>query len=376
MAADEEGFCYPSICKEECIECGACERVCPVHGYTPPPKASPLPAVYEVQLRDDAALKASASGGFFSALCEYAFQQNAVAYGAIYDENFQVVHAKAEDKEESARFRGSKYVQSNLGKCFQEVKSHLLENRLCVFSGTPCQVEGLYQYLGKRYENLITVDLVCAGVPSPKLWRKYLDEQEKRANSKVKYANFRYKTYGYQCSTLRLEFENGKKYSKSGRIDPMMKFFVSGIAKRPICYECPFKGEARSSDFTLFDGWHFKELTQRADNNKGYTAVMVRSQRAQAVFEQLKAYLNVYQVDAQQAIAQDGIMVNGYPHKAAGRDNFYLELSEKGFPFVKEKYAKASLKNKLIERVKPLLYQMGVIHRFKKLKGKFKKKKG
>lgn len=230
MKADDEGFLYPVVDENNCVKCGLCEKACPVIHKAE--RMSCNNEVYAIQLKDEATLKECASGGFYTALCKLAVEQGGIVWGAVYDKDFHVIHGSAETDEECKAFRGSKYVQSNLGMTYRNVKEMLETNKLVCFSGTPCQIEGLKKYLKNDYENLITVDLVCAGVPSPKLWDEYIDMQQKKFESPLRYVNFRYKTYGYQCSTMRLEFENRRVYSKSGRIDPMMHFFVNGIGVR------------------------------------------------------------------------------------------------------------------------------------------------
>lgn len=371
MKPDEEGFLYPEVDEGLCVRCGLCDRVCPQQ--VPTNAIDENTSATAVQLLEDMSLFESASGGFFTAISQYVIQQGGLVCGAKYDEDFNVKHYLVSTHEECKGFRGSKYVQSELGDVFVRIKEALQEDILVCFSGTPCQVSGLKKYLGQDYDKLITVDLVCAGVPSPKLWRMYLDKQEKsHGGSKVRFANFRNKTYGYQCSTMKLEFENGKVYSKSGRVDPMMRFFVSGIAKRPSCYECSFKGVKRCSDFTLFDAWHAKELTGKIDNDKGYTSVIVHTSKAEKILEKISNMLISYPIDLQQAVRLDGVMIDGQPKKHGSREVFYNVLNDKGIDECIKKYAKVTGKDIILERVKPVLYRTGVIRIAKRVKKKLK----
>ncbi|MBE5946160.1 MAG: 4Fe-4S dicluster domain-containing protein [Lachnospiraceae bacterium] len=372
MKSDEEGFLYPQVDESKCVNCGLCNKVCPVDA--PAEIVDENTSAKAMQLKDEENLFESASGGFFTAISKYVIEQGGLVCGAHYDANFNVKHYVASTYEECKGFRGSKYVQSELGDVFVKIKEALQKGILVCFSGTPCQVSGLKKYLGQEYDELITVDLVCAGVPSPKLWRSYLDKQEKKYGSKVRFANFRNKTFGYQCSTMKLEFENGKTYSKSGRVDPMMKFFVSGIAKRPSCYECVFKGAERCSDFTLFDAWHAKELIGKKDNDKGYTSVIVHTNKAKKILEKINDMMVCYSVDLEQAVKLDGIMVNGQPRKHGGRDEFYNVLNGHGIDECIVKYGKVTSKDKVLEKVKPILYRTGVIKMAKRLKKAIKKK--
>lgn len=368
MKPDEEGFLYPEVDESRCVDCHLCEKVCPVQKKAEVSAEKPKAKV--AQLLNREVLSESASGGFFSAISKYTIENGGFVCGALYDKDFNVKHDISSTLEQCDGFRGSKYVQSNPGNTFQKVKDYLESGKLVCFSGTPCQISGLKKYLGKEYDNLITVDLVCAGVPSPKLWRLYLDKQEKKYGSRVKYANFRNKTYGYQCSTLKLVFENGKTYSKSGRIDPMMRFFVSGIAKRPSCYTCQFKGISRCSDFTLFDAWHARQLTGKKDNDKGFTSVIIHTKKAEDIYDKVVAMMDSYSVDIDEAVRLDGIMVNGQPKRHDRRDEFYSVLNEKGIDGCIDRYARITFKDKVLEKVKPILYRSGIIRLAKKVKKK------
>ena len=368
MQADKEGFLYPTVDIEKCVDCGLCEKVCPILHTTK--KNITKPKTYAIQLKNSKQLKESASGGAYSALSKVILKQDGIVWGAAYDESFNVIHTYADSDEKCKKFQGSKYVQSNLGISFTQVKQMLDSGILTCYSGTPCQIAGLKNFLKKDYDNLVTVDLVCAGVPSPKLWRSYLDMQEEQFDSKIKYANFRYKTYGYQCSTMRLEFESGKVYSQSGRIDPMMNFFVSGIDKRPVCYECLFKGENRNSDLTLFDGWHAEQLTGIKDNDQGFTLLMVHTFKGEEMLGEMLNYIDCYPVDTEKAILYDGVMVNNQPRKHEKRNMFYEVLNEGGIEACMKKFLHLTFKDYFLEIVKPVLYRSGLIHIVKRVKNR------
>jgi hypothetical protein len=363
MQPDEEGFVYPVIEENSCVNCHQCEKVCPTENVCN--RTDEVTEAYEFQIMDDNDLKNSASGGFFTSISKYIVEHNGYVCGAIFDQDNQVVHRVYSSIEDCKKFRGSKYVQSDINQCFSVVKDLLDQGKLVCFSGTPCQVEGLNSFLRKAYTNLILIDVLCAGVPSPKLWNAYLEWQESRNDAKVNKVNFRNKTYGYQCSTMKLDFDNGTTYSQSGRIDPMMKFFVSGIAKRPICYQCPFKGVDRVSDFTIFDGWSADRLLGIKDNDKGYTAVLVHSRKAKNILAELNDSY-ILQVDRNLAVEMDGIMALRKPYKHPNRDRFYSYLTDNGIENTIIKFLPNSIMDRVLEKIKPILYKLGIIKLVKK----------
>lgn len=323
---------------------------------------------YAFQLADNQKLKNSASGGFFSALCEYVIKNGGVVFGAVYSDDFSVVHVGIDSIDQCEKFSGSKYVQSNLGDTFKQVKELLDQGCLVCYSGVGCQIAGLNCFLGKEYQNLITVDLVCAGVPSPKLWSNYIDYQEGKYKSKLEYVNFRNKTYGYQSSTMLLTFDNGKIYSHSGRIDPMVNFFVSGIAKRPSCYECRIKGVKRKSDFTIFDSWHAAELIGEDVDDRGYTNIIPQSLKARKLLQEITVGCVLRPIDIDKAVALDGKMFMQLPNKNNKRNEFYKTLELDGFEGCVRKYLKITFTDKVLENIKPMLYRTGLISKVKQIK--------
>ena len=177
-----------------------------------------------------------------------------------YDEMMNVICKRATTTAQIQEMRGSKFVQSTLGNTFEKIKNELLDGVYVMFTGSPCQIAGLLHYLKKKPENLLCVDFVCRGVPSPGLWRNYVDFMEEKFNSKIVGARFKHKTYGYHTTTMKIDFDNGKTYYGSGRVDPYMKSFVSELASRPSCAYCAFKGLERPSDITIFDCYEYAKL--------------------------------------------------------------------------------------------------------------------
>lgn len=363
MKEDEEGFLYPNIDKEKCINCGLCDKTCPVFNK----KSSEIePKAYSMRVKDMDILKKSTSGGFFTPLSKYVLENNGIVFGVGYDDQLKVIHKETKTVDGIKELIGSKYVQSYLGNTFESVKEYLDKGILVLFSGTPCQVAGLKNFLKKDYKNLITMDLICHGTPSPKLWRKYLDYQEEKYKSKVKEAYFRNKTYGYHSGTMKLVFESGKKYYGSARVDFMLKSFFKEISSRPSCYECAFKTRKHCSDFTAFDCWHISHVVKNLeDDDKGYTNLFVNSKKGLEIIDKIESNIIIYEVDAQKIINLDGPMVENCkkPHK--NRFEFYGNIEKKGLKNTIQTYIKINFKDYIIEKSKFILYKIGIMSKIK-----------
>ena len=366
MQPDEEGFLYPKFDREKCINCNKCDKVCPIKNKLN--NTSKIEAIC-ARAKDLEIVKDSTSGGFFTPLAQYVLEQNGAVVGAECSDQNTIEHIFVNDDKDLAKLRGSKYVQSNLENIFETVKNNLESNTIVCFSGTPCQVSGLLSYLDKDYDNLITIDMICKGVPSPKLWKKYIDYQEKKYKSKIKKVSFRKKTYGYHSGTMELVFENGKKYRGSGRIDYYLKSFYKDISSRPSCYECSFKTDKHPSDFTIFESWHASTVVPGLkDDNLGYTSVLINTDKGRKHFSKIKDRYEWYSIDKEQAIELDGIMVrnNSTPHPK--REEYYKDLDNEELDEHIAKYIPISKKDYLLERSKTILYKTKLLPILKRMK--------
>lgn len=368
MQEDSEGFCYPTIDKEKCIECRKCENVCPVK-HTPDINIDPQ--AYLIRTKDKKILSECTSGGFLTTIAKDIVLSGGTAYGAVYDDSFRVVHERIDQLGAVDKLSGSKYVQSNLGDIFIKVRDDINKGGQVVFCGTPCQVAGLKKYLGREYDNLLLVDLVCHGVPSPKLWRKYLDHIEEK-NGKPEYVNFRSKRLGYHVSVMEERFVGGRKQFGSARTNLMSKCYFKNVADRPICYECPFKMVSRCSDFTIFDGWHADKYVQGLkDDDRGYTIVIAQSDKAKEKILRSDLF-NCYSICMDDAIALDGSMAIKSVIRPASRDVFYSLLNTGGIVETVNKLFPISRRDIYIEKTKMLLFKTGLLSLIKKIKSGLK----
>lgn len=364
MIRNEEGFLYPKITEDLCVHCNLCIKICPVNCEQ---NTSGMISGYVVRNRNEKVRIESTSGGFFTAIAEYVIQKNGLVYGAAYDANMHVVHIAARKSSEVEKMRGSKYVQSDLGKVYVQVEEDLKNGRFVLFTGTPCQVYGIKAYLGKDYANLILIDLVCHGVSSPLIFAKYVEALEKRYKSKVIDIRFRNKTYGYHSSTMKVCFENGQEYFGSGRIDQMSKAYFEGACSRYSCYECPHKGRKRPGDITVFDGWSANRLTgTRVDDNKGFTNILINTRKGKMILEsELKNKLDIWNAETEDMIMLDGIMIDKKPMMHPVRENILKELNNRDFTCVMNKYFPIKMQDRIIEQFKNVLFKTGVFAKIK-----------
>lgn len=370
MKADEEGFLYPQINIEDCVNCGKCEKVCPLK------KSSAIVNSFVacgavIRSKDSTVLMDSTSGGFFTPVAEHILECGGEVFAATYDESFCVVHDCCKNQSDIPRFRGSKYVQSDLSDIFRRIKRQLDRGQTIGFFGTTCQVYGLKSFIGRTYENLYTVDLVCHGTSSPKLWKKYLSYQEKKYGSSIKNVNFRSKKYGYHVASMTIDFESGYQYCASARTDIMLRSFFSEISSRPSCYDCHFKVLERVSDITIFDAWHANVLlTNLKDDDKGFTNVIVHNHKGLALLMSLQDKIDIHWVNIDDAIALDGLMImnSAKPHR--NRDLFYFDIDSEDIMDHINKFVPITLMDIAIDRFKNVFYKFGILNSIKKIKNK------
>ena len=293
LKEDKEGFLYPIVDKNACIDCGLCEKVCPIIGPNDP--REPL-KVYAAKHKDDEIRMKSSSGGIFTLLAEQIIDEGGVVFGARFDEYWEVMHDYTETKEGLALFRGSKYVQSRIGNSYLQAENFLKQGKKVMFTGTPCQIAGLKRFLRKEYENLLAVDFVCHGVPSPKVWRMYLDETLARQgigkNTVLSYAmlrqkfirsvEFRSKSTGWNKYSFALTLtkasadgeENSVLLSTVFSENQFMQAFLGDYILRPSCFKCVCKAGRSGADITLGDFWGIEMIRPDLDDDKGCGLVL------------------------------------------------------------------------------------------------------
>ena len=269
MQEDTEGFLYPKVNKDTCIDCGLCEKVCPILN---PVNNDAEPEVYAAINNDENIRMQSSSGGIFTLLAERVIINGGVVFGACFDKDWNVVHDYTETIDGLSRFRGSKYVQSRIGDSFQKAKSFLDEGREVLFSGTPCQIAGFKNLLKKQYDNLLAVEVVCHGVPSPKVWQKYIS-----AMPDIQQMSFRSKVHGWKNYNVSFSFKDGTKEETVFYKNPYMNVFLSNLSLRPSCYACPVKLRNSRCDMALADFWGVDKIAPEIDDDKGCGLILIHN---------------------------------------------------------------------------------------------------
>lgn len=283
MERDKEGFAYPVADLEKCVHCGHCTAICPILREREP---HPLPAAYAAWNRDEGVRKDSTSGGAFTALADYVLEGGGVVFGAAFDGRQHLRHVACFRKEDLWRLRGAKYVQSDLGETFREVRT-ALESRTVLFSGTPCQVDGLYRYLGCRPENLITCDLVCHGVPSPGVWEDMARAIERRKRQGLQAVRFRNKVTGWKDSHFTVVYDDGSVDSAPLFRTEYGRAFGRALFLRPSCHHCAYTNLNRPGDFTLGDFWGLRPDELPDQQERGINLLLVNTAHGSHIFDQL-----------------------------------------------------------------------------------------
>ncbi len=356
MQADKEGFLYPKVDKEKCIECKVCINACPVINKKVPES---ILNTFGATNKDEGVRKQSSSGGIFTFLSERVLEKGGVVFGASFSADYKSVkHIAVQNKLDLNKLRGSKYLQSEMGDSFSLAKEYLEKKIPVLFSGTPCQVGGLKAYLQKDYENLLTIDLVCHGAPSPMVWKEYLIDKEKEYGASTSGVNFRNKDSGWKGYSVSISFSNGKLYQTPFPQNAYMKGFLNNLYLRPSCYDCAFKGEKRISDITLADFWGANKTYPSLDDDKGLSLIVVHTEKGMGYLNETAEKLNIQKVNL--SVGQSGNpSMTDSAVKNEKRDEFFKDLENKGYKKVANKYLEEGfvgkskkLINKIIKKIK------------------------
>lgn len=344
MVEDKEGFLYPQK-NNNCVECELCKKVCPLNNEIP--KLNIIQEVYAGIYKDNQILNKSSSGGAFTAICNSFCDDNYVIFGAKFDKDFNVVHGYIKDIKEIDIFRKSKYVQSDVKNSYTRAEQFLKSGKKVLFSGTPCQIAGLRSFLrNKAYENLLCVDVVCHGVPSAKVWGKYIKFVQEKYNSKIKSINFREKTYNnnkWNSKNIQIILENNKKILENNIKNDYLRGYHNRLFYRLSCKECKFANPNRISDITIGDCWGIDKVNNKLDVHRGVSLIVVNSKKGKDILNNLSNYMYLNKLDLNFAIQENETFRQPTKfHK--NRDKFYKNIEKFNFSKLIKKYTKENYK--------------------------------
>lgn len=351
MVQDNEGFFRPEVDTVRCTECNLCANACPVLS---PPNKHPMPTAVAAKNKDDSIRQLSTSGGVFTLLAQHIISQGGVVFGAAYDADFKVEHRMVDSLEALSSLRGAKYAQSDLGSTFRRVQEQLAMGRKTLFSGTPCQVAGLRTFLGKDDPNLLLVDLVCHGTPSPTVWKRYLalKNQQICSGQRPTSVNLRCKDSGWSTYSVDIRWPSNQNYLAGNREDPYIRAFVGNLCLRPSCHRCSFKGLSRCADFTLGDYWGVWDQAPAMNDNRGTSIVLIHSGKASALWSELSSEMTIQTVNVQHCMDQNPAALESAKYNPEKRAAFMQRYTDEDIAsLVEELLPKPSAAGELARRI-------------------------
>lgn len=321
MVADSEGFLYPEINAVKCTRCGKCEKICEREGK----RKIAHTRAYASYASDPEIIEKSTSGGMFTLIAQITLDAHGVIFGAAFDRDYNVRHTHAEDAAGIDKFRRSKYVQSETGDAYREAEKYLKSGREVLYTGTPCQIAGLKAFLGREYKNLTTTDILCHGVPSPEVWRRYLKSMAERGVQPLKLVSFRSKRYGWQHFAMHFIYADGSEYHSEYSEDPYLRGFLANFYLRPCCHACRFKDNNRESDVTIADFWSVRRAMPEIYNSRGTSLVISNTQKGSEILDKILAKMRHVEINPSDMPRYNvAIDKSSQPHKK--REQFMQEV--------------------------------------------------
>lgn len=350
MQNDDEGFLYPSINSDLCVDCGMCKSVCAFqNGY----EKHPVIKGYALKHKDLPTRMKSRSGGAFAGISDYILSLGGIIYGAVYNDDYSVSHFRCDSKEDLKKIQGVKYIQSEMGDIFSSVKTDLKDGKYVFFSGTACQVAGLIAFLGKTdTSKLFTADLICHGVPNNMIWQEFLRWNERKYKGKLQNAMFRDKSYGWMPHFDSVTI-NGKKHKTKKYC---LMFYENDIL-RPSCYECKYANLDRVADFTLGDFWGLKKQHKDMLDKTGCSLLLINTEKGEELFSKVEDMFILKDADVVKASYPNPNLRFPTP-KPNNREYFWSLYKQYDFDKVMKTYSRkifVSRVKKNLNRIKSLI---------------------
>ena len=354
MVPDDDGFWHPVIQYEKCNQCDLCSIKCPViSGLDSDNFTSPL--VYAAWNNDEAIRLSSTSGGIFTALASYIIGIGGYVVGVKYNEDFTVAHCIVNNLQGIEKLKQSKYVQSNIGLIYRELKNLLFSGKIVLFCGTPCQNAGLLIFLGEKHQNLFLCDFICRGVISSKVYKKYIDMLEDKYHSKIKCIQFKNKSYGWNRFSTLVEFQNGKKYIRDRYSDLyMLGYLEHNLYLRPSCHHCSYKKLPRIADISLGDFWGISKTRPSLDDDKGTSVMIINSIKGHQLFNSIENNIYSEERELNEVIRENGCLFKSVP-VGKYRDDFFRNLSRMKFDIALKKAVKAFFGMRIKKKISSII---------------------
>ena len=340
MSEDQFGFTYPQVDNDKCLDCGLCYQKC-VFTKSNYGQNSNL-NIFVGNCVDKNVLMKSSSGGIFSAVAHEVIKSNGIVYGAAWIKPRRVEHVGIDSIDDLDKIRGSKYVQSEIGLSFREVKNHLTKGRIVCFVGTPCQISGLKSFLGKHYENLLTIDIVCHGVPNQRMLNDDLNYMAKKYKISPQFIKFRDKKYGWGTKG---SISDGKKSIKYNAVNsPYYYFFLKANLYRPSCYNCRFPAEGRQGDLTIGDYWNVNSFDEKTFGNTKYgiSCILINSDKGKEWFDRAANNLQISPSSFESISRRNGQLVES-SKPTADYDELLDDYQRNGYNAILLKFNKFKL---------------------------------
>ena len=357
MTPDEEGFVYPVIGQELCIDCGRCRRVCAFQNGYDNSQNLDTPNTYGVKHIDNDVRIESRSGGVFTALSDYIIDKGGLVYGDGNDKDLRVCHKKAVSKKERNEFRGSKYVQSDLNDVFLDIANELITGKEIMFTGTPCQTAGLREYLNMKKvptQKLLLCDIICHGAPTQRLFMDYIEYIEQNKKGQIREFQFRNKKlYGWK-DHRESYIVNNKTFSSK----MYTNLFYEHSSLRPSCYNCKYTNMTRPSDITLADFWGVDEIFKGFNDNKGVSLIFINTNNGKKIFDEVKEDLIIKDCTGVSFVHPN---LKEPTKRPLHREQFWKDYDAKGFKYITKKYGGYNFKSLSKRRLKYILEKAGLL---------------